>query len=48
MVLKNSKEFLEGVVSVKFSDIALKPPTKMGGIVKVKDEFVIHFNLHKL
>ncbi len=48
MVLKNTKEFLEGSVTVKFSDIALEPPTKMGGIIKVKDEFVIQFNLHKL
>jgi hypothetical protein len=48
LALKNSKESLEGSVAVKFSDIALEPPTKMGGIIKVKDEFVIHFNLHKL
>ena len=48
MILKNTKESLEGVVAVKFSDIALEPPTKMGGIIKVKDEFVIQFNLHKL
>lgn len=48
LVLKNTKESLEGIVAVKFSDIALEPPTKMGGIIKVKDEFVIHFNLHKL
>lgn len=48
LILKNSKESLEGSVTVNFSDIALEPPTKMGGIIKVKDEFVIHFNLHKL
>jgi hypothetical protein len=48
MVLKSTKESLEGVVHVKFSDIALEPPTKMGGIIKVKDEFVIHFILFKL
>jgi hypothetical protein len=48
MVLKNTKETLEGSVAVKFTDIALEPPTKMGGIIKVKDEFVVHFNLHKL
>ncbi|HEU4791971.1 MAG TPA: YceI family protein [Flavobacterium sp.] len=48
LVLKNTKESLEGIVAVKFSDIGLEPPTKMGGIIKVKDEFVIHFNLHKL
>lgn len=48
LVLKNGKESLEGSVTVNFSDIALEPPTKMGGIIKVKDEFVIHFVLHKL
>ncbi|REH00393.1 hypothetical protein C8P67_103378 [Flavobacterium aquicola] len=47
MVLKNNKESIEGSVAVKFSDIALEPPTKMGGIIKVKDDFIIHFNLHK-
>ena len=45
---KNTKENLEGTVAVKFSDIGLEPPTKMGGIIKVKNEFVIHFNLYKL
>ncbi|HEU4791877.1 MAG TPA: YceI family protein [Flavobacterium sp.] len=48
MILKTTKESLEGSVAVNFSDIALEPPTKMGGIIKVKDEFVIHFNLYKL
>lgn len=48
LVLKNTKENLEGTVAVKFSDIGLEPPTKMGGIIKVKNEFVIHFNLYKL
>lgn len=48
LVLKNNKEFLDGNVAVNFSDIGLEPPTKMGGIIKVKDEFVIHFSLHKL
>ena len=48
LLLKNTKESLEGSVAIKFSDIALEPPTKMGGIIKVKDEFVVQFNLHKL
>lgn len=47
LILKNTKETLDGTVSVKFSDIALEPPTKMGGIIKVKDEFIIHFVLFK-
>ncbi|PJJ09432.1 hypothetical protein CLU83_2788 [Flavobacterium sp. 1] len=48
MILKTAKQSLEGTVAVNFSDIALEPPTKMGGIIKVKDEFVIHFVLYKL
>lgn len=48
LILKNNKESLEGSVTVNFSDIDLEPPTKMGGIIKVKDEFVILFVLHKL
>jgi hypothetical protein len=48
LVLKNTKETLEGSLAVNFSDINLEPPTKMGGIIKVKDEFVIHFILHKV
>src|SRR6187402_1103640 len=32
LVLKNTKESLEGSTAVNFSDIALEPPTKMGGI----------------
>lgn len=47
LALKDSKELLEGTVNVKFSDLGLEPPTKMGGVIKVKNEFVIHFVLHK-
>lgn len=47
LALRNSKDFLEGTVNVKFSDLALEPPTKMGGVIKVKNEFVIHFVLFK-
>jgi hypothetical protein len=45
--LVNTKEFLEGTVAVKFTDIGLEPPTKMAGVIKVKNEFVIHFILFK-
>lgn len=48
LTLKKTKESLEGNVNVKFSDLALEPPTKMGGVIKVKNEFVIHFVLYKL
>lgn len=47
LVLKSTKEFLEGTVAIKFSDIGLTAPTKMKGIIKVKDKFTIHFNLYK-
>ncbi|MGQ7946472.1 hypothetical protein [Flavobacterium sp. WC2509] len=47
LALKNTKDFLEGTVNVKFTDIGLEPPTKMGGVIKVKNEFVIHFILYK-
>ncbi|PKB16057.1 YceI family protein [Flavobacterium sp. 5] len=46
--LTNTKEALEGTVSVKFTDLGLEPPTKMGGVIKVKNEFIIHFVLYKL
>jgi hypothetical protein len=48
LLLTNTKESLEGTVNVKFTDIGLEPPTKMGGVIKVKNEFVIHFILYKL
>ncbi|HSD07399.1 hypothetical protein [Flavobacterium sp.] len=47
LILKNNQQSLDGVVAVNFSDIGLEPPTKMGGMIKVKDEFVIHFILYK-
>ncbi|REH00390.1 hypothetical protein [Flavobacterium aquicola] len=46
--LTNTKEFLDGTVAVKFTDLGLEPPTKMGGVIKVKNEFVIHFVLYKI
>ncbi len=46
--LTNTKDFLEGTVAVKFTDLGLEPPTKMAGVIKVKNEFVIHFLLYKL
>lgn len=46
--LTNTKGFLEGTVAVKFTDLGLEPPTKMAGVIKVKNEFVIHFILYKM
>ena len=48
IALKKTAESLDGTVNVKFSDLGLEPPTKMGGVIKVKNEFVIHFILYKL
>ena len=47
LVLKNSKESLQGSIALKFSDLGLIPPTKMGGLIKVKDDIVVNFILYK-
>ncbi|WP_264565456.1 hypothetical protein [Flavobacterium sp. N3904] len=46
-VLKNSKESLEGTIGLKFSELELVPPTKMGGLIKVKDDIIVNFILYK-
>jgi len=38
---------IQGSLNLKFSDIELEPPTKMAGLIKVKDELVINFSLYK-
>lgn len=38
---------IQGSLNLKFSDIELEPPTKMAGLIKVKDEIVINFSLYK-
>ncbi|TDO97655.1 hypothetical protein [Flavobacterium sp. 245] len=38
---------IQGTINLKFSDIELVPPTKMAGLIKVKDELVINFSLYK-
>ncbi|KQW98499.1 hypothetical protein [Flavobacterium sp. Root420] len=38
---------IQGTLNLKFSDIELEPPTKMAGLIKVKDELVINFSLYK-
>ena len=47
LVLKNSKESLKGSIALKFSDLDLVPPTKMAGLIKVKDDIVVNFILYK-
>jgi len=36
---------LQGSRCLSFSDFGLAPPTKMGGLVRVKDALDVHFTL---
>jgi hypothetical protein len=36
---------MEGSRELRFSDFGLVPPTKMGGLVRVKDQLDVHFTL---
>lgn len=47
-VLSKNNNKLQGVMALKFSDIDLIPPVKMGGLIKVKDEIEVYFSLYKL
>jgi hypothetical protein len=47
LLLKNTNQTLEGIIALKFSDAGLLPPSKMGGLIKVKDKFTIQFYLYK-
>jgi len=46
-ILYNDADKIHGSINLKFSDIELEPPTKMAGLIKVKDELVIDFSLYK-
>lgn len=46
-ILYNDADKIQGSLNLKFSDIELEPPTKMAGLIKVKDELVINFSLYK-
>jgi hypothetical protein len=46
-VLKNSKETLQGTLALTFSGLDLVPPTKMAGLIKVKDDIIVNFILFK-
>jgi hypothetical protein len=46
-ILYNSADKIQGSLNLKFSDIELEPPTKMAGLIKVKDELIINFSLYK-
>ncbi|WP_026730598.1 hypothetical protein [Flavobacterium denitrificans] len=46
-ILYNSDNKIQGTLNLKFSDLELVPPVKMGGLIKVKDDIVINFILYK-
>ncbi len=46
-ILYSDDNKIQGSLNLKFSDIDLEPPTKMAGLIKVKDEIVINFSLYK-
>jgi hypothetical protein len=37
---------LEGKKAMKFSDFGLVPPRKIGGLIRINEEILVHFNLH--
>ena len=43
--LKNTTDGLSGFLVVQFSEFALTPPKRMGGLVKVKEDIKISINL---
>lgn len=45
--LVTSGNKIQGSINLNFSDIGLKAPVKMAGLIKVRDEIVIDFYLYK-
>lgn len=39
----DSAVVLEGELPTKFTELGMRPPTRMGGLTRVRDDFVIHF-----
>ena len=35
---------LDGELPTKFTELGMRPPTRMGGLTRVRDDFVIHFH----
>jgi hypothetical protein len=35
---------LDGELPTKFTELGMRPPTRMGGLTRVHDDFVIHFH----
>lgn len=44
-ILYQKDDKIQGTINLNFSDIALEPPVKMAGLVKVRDKIVIDFSL---
>ena len=40
----NGAVVLEGELPTKFTALGMRPPTRMGGLTRVRDDFVIHFH----
>lgn len=47
-ILTKANNKLQGAISLKFSDIGLSPPVKMGGLIKVNDQILVNFSLYKM
>ena len=46
-ILYTSGNKIQGTINLNFSDIGLKAPVKMAGLIKVKDQITIDFCLYK-
>lgn len=40
----NGEVVLDGELPTKFTDLGMRLPTRMGGLTRVRDDFVIHFH----
>jgi len=40
----NGTVVLDGELPTKFTALGMRPPTRMGGLTRVRDDFVIHFH----
>ncbi|MGL5113652.1 MAG: hypothetical protein ACRC6O_13550 [Flavobacterium sp.] len=47
-MLNNTNNKLQGTISFNFSDVGLAAPVKMGGMIKVHDQLLVHFSLYKI
>ncbi|MCV9928404.1 hypothetical protein OIU83_12105 [Flavobacterium sp. LS1R49] len=47
ILLNKTNNKIEGNINLTFTDLGLKAPVKMAGLIKVKDEINISFSLYK-